>query len=1018
MAGRRSGEPVPFSTRLPGAHDDDKVRANRTKEVAMHRVVGLSLLAILACLVFARTSFAQATGIAGVVKDTSGAVLPGVTVEAASDALIERVRTATTDSQGQYKIVDLRPGTYTVTFTLPGFSTIKREGIELPAQFTATVSPELKVGTLEETVVVNAASPVVDVQNVIKRQVISQETISTMPTSKNWSTIGVMTVGVYSNQNDVGGSAGEHQNQLKAHGGSFNDRLVQMDGIMNANMACNYSCTGISTNDASTQELSYEFGSISAEVAGGGVRVNIIPKEGGNRFSGSGFFNFANDKLQGNNVDDALRLQNVPTADSILKIYDTSGAFGGPLKRDKLWFWTAHRYWGYEQIRTNTFYEKDQSTFVFTPDITRPGTERQRNNSDDFRLTWQISPKNKLSGYWSIAPRKTEHWTLASTLQPDASNLQQLPKNNFETVTFRSTISSRLLFEAGMGNTIETWTREPVEDSVTSRGYPVTEQTTGISFRAYPANFSSNYTALRSYRSSITYVTGSHAFKTGMTLQEGPADTDVWTNKDTFLTVRNGQPFSVSVRATPYTTHERLVADLGLYAQDTWTVKRMTINAGLRWDYLNNKVGAQDTPGGTWIGPRHFDELTNVPNFKDLSPRLGIAYDLFGNGKTAVKATLSRYVQTSTVSFARLLNPINLTGNSATRSWSDNGDGIPQLSELGPLSAAFGLVNVATRYDPETISGFDHRRNNWEVSTTLSHEILPQVSAEISYFRRAQGHFTATDNLDRAPSDFTPYCVTAPKDSRLPDGGGQQICGLYDVSAAKFGIATNNIVTFVDKFGKQTEVFNGVDVSVNARLRAGVFVTGGFATGNTHFGQCDSYVDDPKTQFGLSEASNTFSYCDFDSGWLAQAKLTGSYTLPWQDVQIGGVMQNLPGQQILAQWSITQADVAANGSLGRALSGGANTSRVVPLIKPGTLFTPRRTQLDLRFSKNFRLSGSRRLQAMADIFNLTNSNAAVGATSNAGEPPAAINTTYGSAWLKPLNILQARYVKFGAQIQF
>ena len=269
-----------------------------------------------------------------------------------------------------------------------------------------------------------------------------------MPTSKNWSTIGVMTVGVSSNQNDVGGSAGEHQNQLKAHGGSFNDRLVQLDGIMNANMACNYSCTGLSTNDASTQELSYEFGAISAEVAGGGVRVNIIPKDGGNRFSGSGFLNFANDKLQGGNVDDTLRSQGIVTADSILKIYDASGAFGGPLRKDSLWFWTAHRYWGYQQIRTNTFYESNQSTFVFTPDLSRPGTETQRNASDDIRLTWQMTPRNKLTGYFSIAPRTTEHWTLASTLQPDASNLQNLPKNNFETVVFRSTISSKLLFEA------------------------------------------------------------------------------------------------------------------------------------------------------------------------------------------------------------------------------------------------------------------------------------------------------------------------------------------------------------------------------------------------------------------------------------------------------------------------------------------------------------------------------------------------------------------------------------------
>jgi hypothetical protein len=978
-------------------------------------------------------AFAQTSGIAGVVRDPSGAVMPGVTVEASSPALIEQVRTVTTDTQGQYKIVDLRPGTYTVTFTLPGFSTVKREGIELPATFVATVSVELRVGALEETVTVSGASPVVDTQNVVRRQVITKDNIDAMPTSKNWSTIGVMTIGVSSNQNDVGGSAGEHQNQLKAHGGSFNDRIVQMDGIMNANMACNYSCTGISTNDQSTQELSYEFGAISAEVAGGGVRVNVIPKDGGNRFSGSAFGNFANDKLQGNNVDQTLRDQGVQTADSILKIYDASGAFGGPLKKDTLWFWTAHRYWGYQQIRTNTFYESNQSTFVYTPDLSRPGTETQRNVSDDVRLTWQMSPKNKLSGYWSIAPRYTDHWTLASTLQPDASNLQNLPDNNFETITFRSTISSRALFEAGFGVTNETWTREPVEDSATSTGYPVTELSTGISFRAYPANFSRNYTSLRSYRTALTYVTGSHAFKTGMTLQEGPADTDVYTNKDTFLTVNNGRPFSVSVRTTPYTTHERLVADLGVFAQDTWTINRMTINAGLRWDYLNNKVGAQDAPGGTWIGPRHFDELDNVPNLKDLSPRLGLSYDLFGNGKTALKVTLSRYVQTSTVGTARTLNPLNTSVNAATRSWVDsNFDGIPQVSELGPLSnSSFGQVNIATRYDPETITGFDHRRNNWETSATVSHELMPRVSTEISYYRRAQGHLQTTDNLDVAPTDFTPYCVTAPVDSRLPNGGGNQICGLYDISATKFGLAANNLVTFVDKVaGQWTEVFNGVDIAANARIRSDLFVTGGFATGNTHFNNCGAFVDNPQTGFGISSAATGagtaptpgtglfFNYCDFDTSWLTQVKATGSYTLPWQQIQIGGVLQNLPGQQITAQWNITQADVAANGSLGRPLSGGANTSRNIPLIKPGTEYTPRRTQLDLRVGKNFTVAGSKKVQVMADVFNVLNSNAAVGATSNAGEPPAAINTTYGSAWLKPLNILQARYVKFGAQLTF
>jgi len=980
------------------------------------RILGCLAGGIIAALLTATTASAQSSGIAGVVRDSSGGVLPGVTVEASSPALIERTRSVVTDAQGRYNIVDLRPGVYTVTFALTGFSTVRREEIQLSAQFVATVNADLRVGTLEETVTVTGESPIVDTSNVVKRQIVDREVIESMPTSKNWSTLGIMTVGVYSNQNDVGGSAGEHQNQLKAHGGSFNDRIVQLDGLMIANMACNYACTGISTNDGSTQELSYEFGAISAEVGGGGVRVNIIPREGGNRFSGTSFFNFANSSLQGNNVDDAMRAQNVLTADSIERIYDGSFAIGGPLKQDKIWFWTAHRFWGYEQIRTNTFYEKNPFDFVFDPDPSRPGTETQENGSLDMRLTWQISPRNKISGYYNYAPRNTNHWTLVSTIQPDASNLQNLPVNHFETLTFRSTISSKLLFEAAAGNMTETWTREPVEDSETSKGYPVTEQTTGINFRAYSATFSRNYTSLRSYRTSLTYVTGSHAFKVGMTLQEGPAITDVYTSHDTALTVRNGAPFQVTVRTTPYTARERLVADLGIYAQDTWKFDRLTANLGIRFDYLNGKIDKQTAAGGTWIGPRSFEELTDVPNYKDIGPRLGLAYDVFGNGKTALKGTVSRYILPYTLAVTRLLNPFNTSVNTATRSWNtDNGDGIPQVSELGPLSNnAFGQVNVATRYDDPTIRGFGKRRGNWEYAASVTQEVMPRLSLDVGYYRRIQNNFTATDNLDVAPADFEPYCVTSPRDPRLPGGGGQQICGLYDIVPAKFGVATNNIVRRVADLGvEQNEVFDGLDLTFAARLGGGVFLNGGVATGRTHFDQCGAYVDNPAEAFGLT--GSTFAYCDYSSGMLTQFKVNGSYTLPWQQIQIGGVLQNLPGQQILAQWNITQADAQ---NLGRPLSGGANTSRVVPLIEPGTEFTPRRTQIDLRLSKSFNLGGAKRLQLMGDIFNLTNSNAAVGATSNAGEPPASLITTYGSAWLKPLNVLQARYVKFGAQFVF
>ena len=158
--------------------------------------------------------------------------------------------------------------------------------------------------------------------------------------------------------------------------------------------------------------------------------MNIIPKEGGNRYSGSLFGNYANHSLQANNVTDELKARGILTADSIRRIDDFSGAFGGPLKKDKLWFWTAHRFWGYEQVRTNTFYEKTPGDLIFDPDPSQPGTETQKNQSNDFRLTWQISAKNKISGYYNIAPRRLNTGRWAARFSPMRHSVQDLPLNH------------------------------------------------------------------------------------------------------------------------------------------------------------------------------------------------------------------------------------------------------------------------------------------------------------------------------------------------------------------------------------------------------------------------------------------------------------------------------------------------------------------------------------------------------------------------------------------------------------
>ena len=273
-------------------------------------------------------------------------------------------------------------------------------------------------------------------------------------------------------------------------------------------MACNYSCTGISTNDASTQELSYEFGAISAEAAGGGVRVNIIPKEGGNRFSGSGFVNYANDSLQGNNIDDdAASARASRPATASCGSTTRASPFGGPLKQDKLWFWTAHRLLGLRADPDEHVLREEPVRLRLRsrsePARHRVAAQRQRRPAPDVADQPAATSCRATSTSRRATPT-TGRW--AARFSPTPRTCRTCRSNHFETFTFRSTLTSKALFEAAMGNTSETWTREPVEDSETSKGYPVTEQTTGINFRAYTGNFSHNYTSLRSYRSSLTYV--------------------------------------------------------------------------------------------------------------------------------------------------------------------------------------------------------------------------------------------------------------------------------------------------------------------------------------------------------------------------------------------------------------------------------------------------------------------------------------------------------------------------------
>jgi hypothetical protein len=344
---------------------------------------------------FPGVAFGQA-GIAGAVRDTSGAVLPGVTVEASSPSLIERARAAVSNEQGQYDITDLRPGLYTITFNLPGFATVRREGIELTGSFKASVNAELQVGGVEETITVSGASPVVDLRNTVQQKVMTREVLDTVPTGKTLQGLAVLVPGVtssgFGDTQDVGGQVGDNQVQIAIHGSRSSDTAYEMDGMRFNNQGG--SSYGQVQQNISIQEVSIETGAISPESQAGGIRINMIPKDGGNTFRGTTIANWTNHSLQGDNFTDELKSQGLGSVNRVDTLWDAAFGIGGPIKKDSLWFYASHSYNYRQNFLAGAFYDPNPTDFKFEQELDRPAPEDIWDRVDGARLTWQITPKN------------------------------------------------------------------------------------------------------------------------------------------------------------------------------------------------------------------------------------------------------------------------------------------------------------------------------------------------------------------------------------------------------------------------------------------------------------------------------------------------------------------------------------------------------------------------------------------------------------------------------------------------
>jgi hypothetical protein len=969
-------------------------------------------LVALVCVGLSRSADAQTTSgsIAGNVRDATGALLPGVTVEAASPALIEKVRTVVTDDQGNYSIEALRPGTYSVTFSLSGFRTFKRENVQLGTGVTVTANAAMELGGVEESITVSGATSIVDIRGTQQASVFTQEVQAALPLGRQisqWSAVTPQVVET-STRTDVGGTQAK-ATYLSAHGVSgltagAGAQGMYYDGI---NVMSPQGAQGFMFNEAATEESQVQTSGYTAEVKTGNVQLNIIPRDGGNsfRFTSSGSYM----AWQDDNFDSRLAARNAAAGGKNNYVRTANIGFGGPIKADRLWFYGAYLRSGLSSIQPGGFYNTDVTSYVYVPDRSRGYSTDVWERDIEGRLTWQATAKDKFNFH---ATRATNCQCIFGTTGRSAEAdilVDQTTPLLFATWTRPAT--NRLLFEAGVGALRHSSEKRPQTSlGVTSDAIAVLDQGTNTWYRAsatafnLAAAYGNDRLPQTNGRFAASYITGSHSLKAGFQFNSGtPGDVTIIPGDVTYRTF-NGVANQITMFASPADTIVRAV-ELGFYAQDQWTIRRWTLNVGARIDQFKGWVPEQDQPAGRWLPARHYDRIDDVPNWWDITPRVAAAYDLFGNGKTAVKSSIGKYVAYATAGSAVLpQNPVITASNSATRNWTDaNGDWVPQENELGPLSnSRFGQNVNTTSYADDVMRGWGVRDYNWQFGAQVQHQLLERMAVNVGYFRTWFGNFQTTDNRLVTPQDYSPYCITAPVDARLPASvSGQQVCGLYDLSPAKVG-QVDNLVTQASNFGKQRQVFNGVDATLQWRFMTSGMLTGGISTGTTTTDNCEQRIDSPDRRF-----------CDNTPPWAAGTNIRFGYVVPLPlDLRLSGAVQNNAGVPITATYAASNAEIAP--SLGRNLSAcPANstitscTARVnVALLGPSDLYEERSTLVDVRLARILRI-GKTRFEGQLDVFNIFNSNSV-----------RLVNNTFGPLWQQPLGILGARMVKLGFQVQF
>ncbi|MBM3819268.1 MAG: TonB-dependent receptor [Acidimicrobiia bacterium] len=993
--------------------------------------------------------WAQAT-LAGEVRDASGAVLPGVTVEASSPALIEKVRTAVTDGNGRYRIEALQPGAYTLAFSLPGFAGVRREGLSISGTGVTTVDAELRVGGVQETVTVTGEASVVDVTSTKREITLDNETMRSLPSVRSYSYLLTTVPGLQTNVNNV--STGPVFAIFPIHGGRGVESRVTVEGLNISNPPGGNQPPNYTADIGNAAEVTMTTSGGLGEAETAGLTMNIVPKQGGNQMSGLFFMSGFSRRMQSDNFTNELRARGATQPTPVYRVYDVNTAVGGPIARDRLWYYMSVRVQGQRQNTLNVYYNQNAgnaTAWTYVPDLSRPAFSDRLWENYTPRITWQATTRDKFSFSWDEQPvcrTCTGTTSLTGTpnfifpTSPEADGTGEFSPQRVQTARWTSPRTNRLLLEAGLGTTYYQWGGRELDPNpapdlvqVVNIGQTIVPGVvTNMRYRSQ--SWLNNRTRGTTWNGTASYVTGSHSLKFGYQGNFWRDDREMHTNSQRLqYTFIFGNPATITQYAAPYNVNARAM-QASLYVQDQWTTGRWTLQGALRWDHPWSWFPEQVQPASRFFPGATFPRTDGVKGYNDITPRMGVAYDVFGNGRTALKVNLGKYLQGASVSnLAYAANPsLRIPGGgggifppSVNRSWVDaNRNFVPDCNLNNPLAndecgqisdLRFGSNQlIGAQFDPDLLEGWGRRPSDWALGVSVQQELFPRASVEVAYHRRMFTMFTTggtvTDNRAVSPNDLATFTLAVPADSRLPRGG--TVGPLFNMNPNVFG-RVDQLIMSTDKVGDDTRVFNGVNVTFTLRGARGVTFSGGTSTGKVVNDWCDIRAAVPEgTYNGVSGLLNP--YCHVESPWQTAFRGLVTYTIPRLDVIVSSVYQdkaNVGTDQLVslpANYTLTPADLAsAAAQVGRPLT--TTGAFTVNLLEFGELYGPRIRQWDFAAKKIVRF-GSQRLTLGVDLYNLMNNNVTLGFN-----PTFAPNVR---GWQSPTSYMNPRVARLNAEFAF